>query len=31
MKKRTALFANDEEDVVKVLDVGDGDYVTKPF
>ena len=31
MQKRTVLFANDEEDVLKVLDMGTNDYVTKPF
>ena len=31
MKKRTVLFANDEEDVLKVLDMGTDDHITKPF
>ncbi len=31
MKKRTVLFVNDEEDVLKVLDMGTDDYITKPF
>ena len=31
MKKRTVLFANDEEDVLKVLDMGTDDYITKSF